>query len=67
MRNQHKFYLDNKVFLLRKHSNKYVVIKGKRVIASYDSYDAAETETLKSFSTGTFLIQHCTESNAVAG
>jgi hypothetical protein len=59
MRNQYQFYLDNRNVLLKKHLNKFIVIKGKKFIASYDTYDIALSESEKSFPTGTFLIQHC--------
>ena len=60
MRNEHRFYLDNRNVLLKKHLNKFIVIKGKRFIASCDTYESALTESEKSFPAGTFLIQHCT-------
>lgn len=60
MRNQYQFYLDNRVVLLKKHLNKFLVIKGKKVIASYDTHDIAQVEGIKCFPDGGFLIQHCT-------
>lgn len=59
MRRQYQFYLDNRDVLLKKHLNKFVVIKGKKVIASYDTYDIAHAESIKCFPDGGFLIQHC--------
>jgi len=60
MRTEYRFYLDNRNVLLKKYQNKFVVIKGKRFIAAYDTYESALTESEKSFPAGTFLIQHCT-------
>jgi hypothetical protein len=56
-----KYYIYNREQLLKKYSNKFVVIKGKRVIGSYDSHEEARNETLKKEELGTFLIEHCKE------
>jgi hypothetical protein len=64
LRKEYQFYLDNRSTLLKKHSDKYIVIKGKKFIASYDTYDIANEESLKGFLAGTFLIQLCTTNPA---
>lgn len=64
LRKERQFYIDNRNFMLKKHDNKFVVIRGKRLIASYDTYDNAYAETSKSFPAGTFLIQHCITQHA---
>jgi hypothetical protein len=56
---EYQFYIDNRNTLLKKHLDKFIVIKGKRFIAAYDSYEVAYNESIKSFEDGTFLIQHC--------
>ena len=54
-----KYYSYNRNELLKKHLNKFVVIKGQRILASYETHDIAYEETIKTFPSGTFLIQHC--------
>lgn len=61
-----QFYNDNKDSILSKHRDKYVVIVGKRVIGSYNSYSDAVIATVKSHKMGTFLVRQATEEEEVA-
>ena len=54
-----KYYRDNHEKLLKKFANKFIVIKGKKVIGVYDSHLEAYQESVKTEELGTFLIQHC--------
>ncbi|MEY3416035.1 MAG: hypothetical protein RL060_146 [Bacteroidota bacterium] len=54
-----KFYLDNQAKLVEKYNDKFIVIKGTKVIGIYDSHSEAYNESLKKEKLGTFLIQHC--------
>jgi hypothetical protein len=61
LKTETKYYIYNRKELLKKYSNKFVVIKGKKIIGSYDSHEEARRETLKQEELGTFLIEHCKE------
>jgi hypothetical protein len=54
-----KYYLDHQNELVEKYNQKFIVIKGEKVIGVYDAEDVAYFETEKSHETGTFLIQFC--------
>jgi len=53
-----KFYRSNYNLLLEKYSNKYIVIKGKKVIGYYDTHADAFIETIRTEALGTFLIKY---------
>jgi len=55
----YKYFLDNKSRLVKDHDGKFVVIKNKQVIGSYDNQVEAYTETTKNHKPGTFVIQYC--------
>lgn len=55
-----KFYISNQEKLLEKYNGKFIVIKDKSIIGSFDSEIAAYEETQKYHKLGTFLIQYCT-------
>ena len=54
-----RFYINNQEKLVEKYNGKFIVIKDKTVIGSYDSEIAAYEETQKKHQLGTFLIQQC--------
>jgi hypothetical protein len=54
-----KFYLNNQEKLVEKYNGKFIVIKDRNVIGSFDSEIAAYEETQKFHDLGTFLIQYC--------
>ena len=56
-----QYYIYNRNELLKKYSNKFVVIKGKKVISIHNSHEEALNETIKKEELGTFLIEHCKE------
>lgn len=56
-----KFFRENYHLLLEKYSNKYIVIKGKKVIGTYDTHSEAFTDTIRTQPLGTFLIKHVSE------
>ena len=55
-----QYYLNNQEELLKKYQGRHLVIKGQKVIGSYDSEAQAYLETKKEHEPGTFLIQLCT-------
>lgn len=54
-----KYYSYNRRELIKKHLNSFVVIKGQRIIAYYDTHEMAYAESIKTMSEGSFLIEHC--------
>ncbi|HMG81844.1 MAG TPA: hypothetical protein VK559_02300 [Ferruginibacter sp.] len=60
-----KYYIYNRKQLLKKYSNKFIVIKGKKVIGSYDSHKEAVSNTINIEELGTFIIEHCEELNKI--
>ncbi len=54
-----RYYANNRNELLKRYLDKYLVIKGRKVIATYDTHAMAREESLKTMSIGTFLIEHC--------
>jgi len=59
------FYESNREDLVKKYCGKYVVISGEKVIAVYDSQDAAYWETIKTIPRGSFMIHHIMEEEEV--
>jgi hypothetical protein len=54
-----QYYLTHKQELLSKHSQKFLVIVGEKVIDSFNTEIEAYSFGVKNFTLGTFLIQHC--------
>lgn len=54
-----KYYLDHQAELVKKYNGKFIVLKGEKVIGSYDSHIDAYNKTVLTEKLGTFLIQHC--------
>lgn len=63
---EYQFFKEKKDELLAEYENKFVVIRGQKVIASYDDKMEAIEETKKSYELGTFLVQHVTKEDEVA-
>ena len=66
LRDEVQFYNDNKDSILSEHRGKYVVIVGKQLVGSYDSYHDAVIATVKNHKMGTFLIRQATEEEEIA-
>mgnify|MGYP000060585729 CR=1 FL=1 len=60
-----KFFRENYHILLERYSNKYVVIKGKKVIGTYDTHSDAFTESIRTHVLGTFLIKYISEKSGM--
>ena len=54
-----QYYLDHQSELVKKYNGKFIVLKNEIVIGAYNSHGEAYSETLKTETLGTFLIQHC--------
>ena len=52
-----KYYEANKKDLLKKHNGKFVLIKGDRLVGSFDSEKSAYEAGLKEFGNQAFLIK----------
>ena len=53
---EYDFYKKNMTAIREKYIGKRVVIVGDEIIASYDDFEEAYTETAKSYEPGTFMI-----------
>lgn len=53
------FFIENFEILLKEHRDKFIVIKNQAVIASYETFDEAYAETIKTEELGSFIIQYC--------
>ena len=56
-----EWYLANQTKLVKQYDGKFVVIKGGKVIDSFDDEIEAIEKTSKGHDLGTFLVQQCTE------
>jgi len=57
------YYINNQGELLKKYSNRFLVIIGEDVVGDYETYEQALFQSMKKHEKGTFLIQECTEGN----
>ena len=61
IKDNYAFYSKNKKALMGKHSGKYILIYGQKVVAYFDDFDQTYAFAEKNgYSAGTFLIQDCT-------
>lgn len=56
------YFLNNLTTLVEKYEGKYIVIKNETVLGAYDTRDLAISETSKTETLGTFLVQKCSQS-----
>jgi hypothetical protein len=63
LKQEFQYYLDHQDELVKKYSNKYIIIKDGEVKGAYDSKNDAYFEGQKKFDLGTFLIQYCMPGN----
>ena len=59
LKQEFQYYLDHQEELVKKHLNKYLVIKDQKVVGVYETKQAAYDESTSKYDLGTFLIQHC--------
>ena len=56
------FVENNKDQLMREYKNKYLLVFGEEVVGSFDAYENAAAEGVRSFGIeGNFLVYHLTE------
>ena len=54
-----KYFVDNQSDLFKQFPDRYIVIKGQKIIGVYDSKIDAYFETQEEHELGSFLIQYC--------
>jgi len=59
---EYEFYKKNKEELVKKYTNKYIIIKDDKILGAYGDIESAMNETLKEHKAGTFLLKQ-----AIAG
>ena len=57
LKKEFEFYLENQDEFVSKYNGKYIVIKGHRVLGTYDDIVVAVNETSNTHELGTFLVQ----------
>ena len=53
------WFKENLKELIKDYDDKYIVIKDKKILSSYDSYAQAYHDTITKEKIGTFIIQLC--------
>ena len=66
LKQEFEFYQKNKADFLAKYKGKFIVIKQKNVIGTFDNEMEAVNETKKTHPLGTFLVQHVIEDDDTA-
>ncbi len=59
LKDDFQYYLDHQSELAQKYEGKYIVIKNRRVLGTYDDEMEAVEKTAKKHELGTFLVQEC--------
>jgi fibrillarin-like rRNA methylase len=54
-----EYFIQNMEEFYRQYGHKFLAIKNRNILGSYDSFNAALDETLKKEAAGTFIIQEC--------
>jgi hypothetical protein len=64
LKDEFQYYLDNQEHLVSKYNGKFLVIKDKEVVGSYDSNVDAFNDSKDKYPPGSFLIQKCSPGNS---
>ncbi|MCK9436044.1 MAG: hypothetical protein M0Q12_02415, partial [Synergistaceae bacterium] len=54
-----KYFRDHQIDLFKEYPNKYLVIKGEKVIGSFITFEDAIDFASKRYEIGTFMVQLC--------
>jgi hypothetical protein len=54
-----KYYRDNQQKLTEKYLGKFLIIKGQRVVGTFDDHIIAYETAKDKYGLGNFLLQHC--------
>ena len=55
------YFLENLKMFSKQYRNKFIVIKNKKVLGVYSTFDEARRKTNETEKEGTYLIQQCLE------
>jgi len=55
------YFKNNRDFLIKKYTNKYIVIVGEKVVDVYDNRINALKSSASKYGLGNFLIEYCTD------
>lgn len=53
------YYIENHDEIVKLYLNKYIIIKDKKIVDSYNTFEEAVAEASKKYELGTFIIQKC--------
>jgi len=56
-----RYFLDHQGELVKLYNNRVLVIIGEKVVADYDDFDQAFSQSVEKYEPGSFLLQECTE------
>lgn len=59
LKQEFQYYLDHQEEFVKKHLNKFLVIRDQKVVGVYDTKPEAYDEATSKYELGSFLIQHC--------
>lgn len=59
LKKEFQYYLDHQEELVKKHLDKFLVIKGQKVVGVHDTKKEAYDDSTSKYELGTFIIQHC--------
>lgn len=54
-----KYYIENHSGIVKEYLDKFIIIKDKKIVGSYDTLEEAVSEASKKYELGTFIIQQC--------
>jgi uncharacterized protein YbcV (DUF1398 family) len=55
----YKYFAKNMTSFYKEYGHKFLIIKEKRVLGVFDTFDTAVKEAMKKEKLGTFLVQEC--------
>lgn len=59
LKENYSYYLQNHDEIVKKYLGKFIIIKEKKIVDSYDTLEEAVSEASKKYELGTFIIQEC--------
>lgn len=61
LRENFDYYLINHEEIIKKYLDKFIIIKDKKIVDSYNTFEEAISEATKKYELGTFIIQRCSK------
>ena len=59
LRENYRYYETHHPEIVKKHLNKFIIIREQEIVGSYDTLEEAVKEASKKYELGTFIIQKC--------